>query len=122
MSSPSPARQTMMPPFTYHSLFRVEFHRARFMIKEKARGFFSVLLFYKKKGTAMAAKSIHIKVDGMSCQHCVETIEKALGDVDGIIAVTVDLNGGTVSVEYDSSRLSEKAISDTIGELGYEVA
>jgi copper ion binding protein len=61
-----------------------------------------------------------IKVKGMSCQHCVMSVTKALGQLEGIKNVQVDLAKGEVrfdnSKEVASNRI-EKAISDA----GYEV-
>jgi copper chaperone len=61
-----------------------------------------------------------LKVKGMSCQHCVMSVTKALGQLEGIKNVQVDLAKGQVrfdnSKEIASSRI-EKAISDA----GYEV-
>jgi copper ion binding protein len=61
-----------------------------------------------------------IKVKGMSCQHCVMSVTKALGQLEGIKNVEVDLAKGEVRFdnpkEIASSRI-EKAISDA----GYEV-
>jgi formate dehydrogenase gamma subunit len=61
-----------------------------------------------------------IKVKGMSCQHCVISVSKALAQLEGIKNVQVDLAKGEVRFdnpkEIASSRI-EKAISDA----GYEV-
>ncbi|HUL23500.1 MAG TPA: copper ion binding protein [Thermodesulfobacteriota bacterium] len=61
-----------------------------------------------------------MKVKGMSCQHCVMSVTKALGQLEGIKNVQVDLAKGEVrfdnSKEIASSRI-EKAISDA----GYQV-
>jgi len=61
-----------------------------------------------------------IKVKGMSCQHCVMSVTKALGQLEGIKNVQVDLAKGEVRFdnlkETPSNRI-EKAISDA----GYEV-
>ncbi len=61
-----------------------------------------------------------IKVKGMSCQHCVMSVTKALGQLEGIKNVQVDLAKGEVRFdnlkEIALSRV-EKAISDA----GYEV-
>jgi len=61
-----------------------------------------------------------LKVKGMSCQHCVMSVTKALGQLEGIKNVQVDLAKGEVrfdnSKEIASSRI-EKAISDA----GYQV-
>jgi len=61
-----------------------------------------------------------LKVKGMSCQHCVMSVTKALGQLEGIKNVQVDLARGEVRFdnpkEIPSNRI-EKAISDA----GYEV-
>jgi copper chaperone len=61
-----------------------------------------------------------IQVKGMSCQHCVMSVTKALGQLEGIKNVQVDLARGEVRFdnpkEIPSNRI-EKAISDA----GYEV-
>lgn len=61
-----------------------------------------------------------LKVKGMNCQHCVMSVTKALGQLEGIKNVQVDLANGEVrfdnSKEIASSRI-EKAISDA----GYQV-
>jgi copper chaperone len=61
-----------------------------------------------------------LKVKGMSCQHCVMSVTKALGQLDGVKNVQVDLAKGEVrfdnTKEVTSNRI-EKAISDA----GYEV-
>ena len=61
-----------------------------------------------------------VKVRGMSCQHCVMSVTNALGQLEGIKNVQVDLAKGEVrfdnSKEIASSRI-EKAIQDA----GYQV-
>ena len=61
-----------------------------------------------------------LKVNGMSCQHCVMSITKALSQLDGIKNVQVDL--ATREVRFDNTKevvpnWIEKAITDA----GYEV-
>jgi copper chaperone len=61
-----------------------------------------------------------LKVKGMSCQHCVMSVTKALNQLEGIKNVQVDLAKGEVrfdnTKEVASQRI-EKAIEDT----GYEI-
>ena len=40
-----------------------------------------------------------IKIKGMSCQHCVMAVTKALGAIDGIKDVKVDLKSGQATYE-----------------------
>ena len=61
-----------------------------------------------------------LKVKGMSCQHCVMSVTKALNQLEGIENLQVDLAKGEVRfdnrMEMPSSRI-EKAIKDA----GFEV-
>lgn len=65
-------------------------------------------------------KSIILKVEGMSCNHCVNSIEGALKKIGA--AGKVDLEGKTVAVEFDESKLTEDAIRSAIEDQGYDVA
>ncbi len=61
-----------------------------------------------------------LKVKGMSCQHCVMSITKALGQLDGIKNVQVDLATG--EVRFDNTKtVSSEQIEKAITEAGYEV-
>lgn len=61
-----------------------------------------------------------IKIKGMSCQHCVMAVTKALGALDGIKDVKVDLKSGQAS--YDETKpVDAKVIADAVKKAGYEV-
>ena len=62
-----------------------------------------------------------IKVEGMSCEHCVETVTKCVTALPGIINVVVDLDAGTVTVEHDIAMTDVKKIKNEIEEQGYEI-
>ena len=62
-----------------------------------------------------------LKVEGMSCSHCENAIKKAVGALDGVDTVTVDLKGKTVTVEYESSKVSLDRIKNEIEDQGYDV-
>lgn len=64
-------------------------------------------------------KSI-IKVDGMSCRHCVKAITNAVGALEGVAGVDVDLTAKTVLVEHDRA-LSVDRIKKEIEDQGYDV-
>ncbi|HNX14461.1 MAG TPA: copper chaperone CopZ [Oscillospiraceae bacterium] len=65
-------------------------------------------------------KSI-IRVDGMSCEHCVKAVTKAVGALPGIGNVTVDLKGKTVTVDYDPAKTPLEKIKTEINDQGYDV-
>ena len=63
----------------------------------------------------------NIRVEGMTCNHCVETVTQAVQSIDGISQVSVDLDKKLVSVDFDESRTKGDAISSKIVEVGFEV-
>ncbi len=61
-----------------------------------------------------------LKVKGMSCQHCVMSVTKALSRLEGVKNIQVDLAKGEVrfdNLKSVASNQIEKAIQDA----GYEV-
>jgi len=61
-----------------------------------------------------------IKVKGMSCQHCVMAVTKALAALDGIQNVEVDLETGMAS--YDEVKpVDEKLVAAAIKKAGYDI-
>ena len=62
-----------------------------------------------------------IKVEGMTCQHCVETITDALNNITGLNTVNVDLVKKEVSVKFNENETELKKISDKIIEVGFEL-
>ncbi|MDR3149620.1 MAG: copper chaperone CopZ [Oscillospiraceae bacterium] len=63
-----------------------------------------------------------IKVDGMSCKHCVKAVTDAVKALNGVKAVKVDLDAGTADVEYDTAAVTLESIKAAITEEGYEAA
>ncbi len=64
-------------------------------------------------------KQAILKVDGMSCQHCVHAIEGALRGAS--VKGQVNLEVGQVSVEYDPDSVSLPTIEALIEDQGYAV-
>jgi copper chaperone len=62
-----------------------------------------------------------LNVEGMSCEHCVNAVTKAVGALPGIAGVAVDLDAGTVTVEYEPATVSMDKIRYEIVEQGFEV-
>lgn len=64
-------------------------------------------------------QTITLHVEGMSCNHCVSTIEKTLKELGA--TGTVNLAAKTVEVTYNESGLTVDAIKEAIEEQGYDV-
>lgn len=61
---------------------------------------------------------LKLKVDGMTCGHCVQAVTKAVEAVPAVGHVLVDLKAGEVSVEGGAD---EAAVRRAIEEAGYDV-
>jgi copper chaperone len=62
-----------------------------------------------------------LKVDGMSCEHCVKAITAAACALPGVAGATVDLKAGVVTVDYDAGQISLDKIKLEIEDQGYDV-
>jgi copper chaperone len=62
-------------------------------------------------------QTTEIKVSGMSCQHCVNFVDKAARSVPGVTSASVDLAAGTATVTGDFDRA---AVVAAIKAEGYE--
>jgi len=61
-----------------------------------------------------------LRVKGMSCQHCVMSVTKALNQLEGIKNVQVDLAKG--EVQFDNTKaIASNQIEKAIEEAGYQV-
>lgn len=61
-----------------------------------------------------------IIVEGMSCAHCVNHVKNALEDLNGVTAVSVDLNSKTAVIEANT-EVKDGDIKFAIEDAGYEV-
>lgn len=60
-----------------------------------------------------------VKVPNISCGHCVKTIEREVGDVDGVTSVRASEVDKTVHLEWDDARTSWDAIESRMEEINY---
>lgn len=67
--------------------------------------------------TATSTASLH--VEGMTCASCSVAIKVALGKLDGVVSVTVDVEGKKAMVTYDPAKVTPDAIAKKVSDLGY---
>jgi copper chaperone len=70
----------------------------------------------------MAMQETVLSVPEISCEHCVKTIDGALGVLPGVESVKTDIPSKTVRLSYDPSQVSMDQIEATLDEAGYTVA
>ncbi|MTI61406.1 MAG: heavy-metal-associated domain-containing protein [Firmicutes bacterium] len=62
-----------------------------------------------------------IHIEGMSCDHCVSRVQKALDGLGGAKKVKVNLEDGRTEIIYDDTLLDMADIEETIDYLGYKL-
>ena len=62
----------------------------------------------------------NLTVSSMTCNNCIEHVEKALKSVDGVENVVIDLGSKKVNIEHANSATTQKLI-DAINNAGYSV-
>ena len=59
------------------------------------------------------------KVEGMSCGGCASSVEQAIKAIDGQATVTIELDGGLVTVD---GVADDKAIEQAVEDAGFSYA
>ncbi|MFJ2651614.1 heavy-metal-associated domain-containing protein [Streptomyces sp. NPDC087420] len=75
------------------------------------------------QGTATAAAdsfSTVYTVTGMTCDHCKSSVAKAVGGIDGVLSVEVDVKAGRVAVTT-SAEPDDATFTKVIDDAGYEL-
>lgn len=64
--------------------------------------------------------NITLTIEGMSCRHCAETVEKTLSTIPGVTDVKVELasKSATVSIAED---ISHDVLVNTVADIGFDV-
>ena len=60
---------------------------------------------------------LSLKIDGMSCGHCVARVEKALKQLDGVAVERVEV--GSAEIGYDPARTAYPQILAALDDAGY---
>jgi len=59
-----------------------------------------------------------LKIKGMSCQHCVGSVQDALEKISGLSQVTVNLDAG--EAHFESSGVDRAVIRNAIKGIGFD--
>lgn len=66
-------------------------------------------------------ETVTLNVKGMSCNHCVKAVKDSVGALDGVKEVDVNLEAGTVAVQFDENVVQIDKIKEAIEDQGYDV-
>ncbi len=64
---------------------------------------------------------VEIRVEGMTCGGCVNSIQNALTNCEGVTSAAADLDGSMVTIEFDSGIIQKEAIEKVITDAGFSV-
>jgi copper chaperone len=64
-------------------------------------------------------QNVTLQVEGMSCSHCVNSVEGAVKKLGA--TAKVDLGSKSVAVQFDDAKVSLTAIKEAIEDQGYDV-
>jgi len=59
------------------------------------------------------------RVPNISCDHCVMTIRRELGDLEGVRSVEGDAKSQTVALDFDEERIRWESLSALLEEIHY---
>ncbi|MCW3985181.1 MAG: heavy metal translocating P-type ATPase [Candidatus Bathyarchaeota archaeon] len=69
----------------------------------------------------MTKQKSRLKISGMACAACAQTIEKALLKTEGVDKALVNFATETAHIEYDDKITNEKRLTEIIKDTGYDV-
>ena len=64
-------------------------------------------------------KEITINIEGMSCQHCVMRVKKAIEGLAGISGLSVEV--GCAKVTFDEAKIQQSDIENAVVKAGYKI-
>lgn len=64
-------------------------------------------------------ETITLNAPDISCGHCVQSVEQAVGQLDGVQSVSADADSKDVNVTYDAGKTDVSAIASALDKAGY---
>jgi copper chaperone len=74
---------------------------------------------YKEKNNM---ESTSLVAPDISCEHCQHAIEGAIGKLEGVNSVKVDIPAKTVNVTYDPQKVTLEKMEEVLDDTGYTVS
>lgn len=63
-----------------------------------------------------------LKINGMSCQHCVKTVKDALTALEGVQGAKVNLRKGEATVRFNELHVTHANLREAITQAGFETS
>ncbi|MFQ5981697.1 MAG: cation transporter, partial [Candidatus Heimdallarchaeota archaeon] len=72
-------------------------------------------------GANAPLERLHVKIGGMQCSFCVESIRKAISRMAGVQDVGVNLSHEEALIVYNPEIVTDSELKDTLRSLGYTI-
>jgi len=73
------------------------------------------------KSVPADAQTVTLKIVGMSCGGCADSVRNALLKLDGVYDAAVSFETGIASVQLDGKKVDEVKLTEAIVKAGYKV-
>lgn len=67
-------------------------------------------------------ESTSLVAPDISCEHCQHAIEGAVGELEGVNSVKIDIPSKRVDINYDPEKVTLTKIEEVLDDVGYTVA
>lgn len=65
-------------------------------------------------------ESLTLRIEGMSCEHCVKRVTDALKSIKGVKKAIVDLEAKSAEVTYLPAKTNREAMTAAVCALGFK--
>ncbi|HSV13624.1 MAG TPA: cation transporter [Tepidisphaeraceae bacterium] len=66
-----------------------------------------------------ATQTATINIQGMTCQHCTQSVQRAVSSLPGVSAVNVDLAKNAATVTFNPASVTVGKVMQTIQQAGF---
>lgn len=66
-------------------------------------------------------ENVILNVEGMSCNHCAQSVKGVLNKLGGVLSTKVNLNEKSVEITYEAGKVMPDKLTEVIEDQGYEV-
>ena len=70
-------------------------------------------------GAENVSSDLEIEVKGMTCEHCAESLNKAIRKIDGILSLDINVNAGLIKINAETPHLLYPLIEKAITDAGF---
>ena len=65
-------------------------------------------------------QKVTLQIEGMPCQHCVQTVTEALKSLAGVRSVKVNLSQDQAVVKFAAKQVEVSQMKDTVNQAGFQ--